>query len=102
MDHDNSARHGFRWAGRLGGMGKGWSAGDWLSLAASPAFATMAVVLLLTEEGPDILCRATSPHPWSGMALMYALMCAFHSAPWLRLLLQPNPVQGAPVKRNPR
>ena len=58
-----------------------------LSLAAAPTFAIMAV--LTGPLGPaDALCTAT-PHTSSvlnGMAAMYALMSAFHSAPWLKLI----------------
>jgi hypothetical protein len=58
-----------------------------LSLAAAPTFAVMA--LLTGPLGPpDALCTAT-PHTSSvlnGMAAMYALMSAFHSAPWLKLV----------------
>ena len=59
---------------------------DWLCLAATPTFALMA---LLTGAGgtPDILCSATqAASPLSGMAPMYLLMSAFHSAPWLKLI----------------
>ena len=59
---------------------------DWLGLAAAPTFAVMAV-LTSTLGGPqDLLC--SGPHGGSmltGMAPMYWLMSAFHSAPWLRL-----------------
>lgn len=57
-------------------------AADWLSLAAAPTFATMA--LLSGVLGPsDMLCSAS---PFTGMVAMYVLMSAFHLAPWLRLL----------------
>jgi hypothetical protein len=55
---------------------------DWLSLAAAPSFALMA--LLTGVLGGDMLCSAASP--LSGMVPMYALMSAFHSAPWLKLI----------------
>jgi len=42
---------------------------NWLSLAAAPTFAIMAL-----------------GSPLSGMAAMYALMSAFHLAPWLKLV----------------
>ncbi len=58
---------------------------DWLSLAAAPTFAIMA---LLTALGgaPDMLCSAGhDASPLTGMVAMYVLMSAFHSAPWLKL-----------------
>jgi hypothetical protein len=65
---------------------------DWLSLAAAPTFATMA--LLTTAglgDGMDSLCSATQHGSlMSGMVPMYLLMSAFHSAPWLRLMSVPR------------
>jgi hypothetical protein len=62
----------------------GWAA-DGLRLAAAPTFAVMA--LITWGAGPGaMLCSATPGSPLSGMALMYALMSAFHLAPWLRLI----------------
>ena len=61
-------------------------AADWLSLAAAPAFAIMAL-LTATQHGStaDILCSAGhGSSPLSGMTLMYALMSIFHAAPWVR------------------
>jgi hypothetical protein len=55
---------------------------DWLHLAASPAFALMA--LLTGVSGSDMLCGAASP--LGGMVPMYLLMSAFHLPPWLRLM----------------
>ena len=55
---------------------------DWLSLAAAPTFAMMA--LLTGVLGGDMLCSAAPP--LSGMVPMYLLMSAFHSAPWLKLI----------------
>ena len=64
------------------------SAARWLSLAAAPTFATMAL-LTATSGGvhPDALC-VTGHHAsgLGGMVPMYLLMGAFHSAPWLRLV----------------
>jgi hypothetical protein len=62
-------------------------AADWLSLAAAPTFAIMAVVTgILGGGAPDMLCAAPQDaSPLSGMVLMYTLMSAFHLAPWLRL-----------------
>ncbi len=57
-------------------------AADWLSLAAAPTFAIMAL-LTLAGGAPDMLCSAS---PLTGMVPMYLLMSAFHAAPWLKLL----------------
>ena len=60
----------------------------WISLAAAPAFAIMALLTSISAGGPpDILCSAAhGVSPLSGMAPMYLLMSAFHSAPWLKLI----------------
>ena len=61
---------------------------EWLSLAAAPTFAVMALLSALPGGGPlEALC--TGGHgasPLTGMAAMYVLMSAFHSAPWLKLI----------------
>jgi hypothetical protein len=63
-------------------------AADWLCLAAAPTFAIMALLTCVLGGGPlDMLCSAArDASPLSGMAPMYLLMSAFHSAPWLTLL----------------
>jgi hypothetical protein len=65
-------------------------AADWLSLAAAPTFAAMALVTAAGGAGPlDMLCTGASALGGmflSGMVPMYVLMTAFHAAPWLRLL----------------
>jgi len=60
----------------------------WLSLAAAPTFAGMALLTSVHGGGmPDVLCSvAQGGSPLSGMALMYLLMSAFHLAPWLKLV----------------
>ena len=55
---------------------------EWLSLAAAPTFAIMAL-LTLAGGAPDMLCSAS---PLTGMVPMYLLMSAFHSAPWLKVI----------------
>jgi hypothetical protein len=63
-------------------------AAHWLSLAAAPTFAIMALLTGVPGGGmPDILCStAQGASPLSGMAVMYLLMSAFHLAPWLKLV----------------
>jgi hypothetical protein len=61
---------------------------DWLSLAAAPVFATMALLTATLAYAPaDVLCSAAhGGSPVGGMVPMYVLMSAFHAAPWLRLI----------------
>jgi hypothetical protein len=61
-------------------------AADWLSLAAAPAFAMMALMTVWLGGRMDPLCSAAGASPFSGMVPMYLLMSAFHIAPWLRLI----------------
>lgn len=60
----------------------------WLSLAAAPVFAIMALLIAQQHGGTaDILCSAGhGPSPLSGMALMYTLMSFLHTAPWISLV----------------
>jgi hypothetical protein len=59
----------------------------WLSLAAAPTFAIMALLTAMVGGGPlDTLCSAANASPVGGMVPMYLLMSAFHSAPWLKLI----------------
>ena len=63
-------------------------AADWLCLAAAPTFAVMALLTGVPSGGPpDMLCSAAHASPLGGMVPMYLLMSAFHSAPWLKLIL---------------
>ncbi len=58
----------------------------WLSLAAAPTFAVMALLTGLGEaRGGGAFCGA-SPSPLGGMTAMYLLMSGFHLGPWLRRL----------------
>lgn len=58
----------------------------WMSLAAAPTFAVMALLAAVTGGGPlESLCSAAAS-PVGGMVPMYLLMSAFHSAPWLKLI----------------
>jgi hypothetical protein len=63
-------------------------AADWLCLAATPAFAIAALLTGVFGGGqPDILCLAAEhTSPMGGMTLMYLLMSAFYSPPWLHLI----------------
>jgi hypothetical protein len=72
-----------------GDVGAGLSrvAADWLGLAAAPAFATMALMTGAFGGGAEPLCSGSGHGAlMSGMAPMYFMMGAFHSAPWLRLI----------------
>jgi hypothetical protein len=59
-----------------------------LSFAAAPTFALMALLTGIQDGAmPGMLCSAAhDASPLTGMAAMYVLMSAFHSAPWLRLI----------------
>ncbi|MGL5166508.1 MAG: hypothetical protein ACRC9K_11535 [Afipia sp.] len=60
-------------------------AAQWLSLAAAPTFAIMALLTSVLGEGmPAMLCSHDAS-PLSGMTAMYGLMSAFHLTPWLKL-----------------
>ena len=69
-----------------GGRAASGAAG-WLSLAAAPTFAIMALWTGLFSGQPDMFCMAMQDSsPMSGMTLMYLLMSLFHTAQWLRLI----------------
>jgi hypothetical protein len=61
-------------------------AAEWLSLAAAPTFAIMALLTSVLGGPAKMLCSAAHPSPLSGMVPMYLLMSAFHSSPWLKLI----------------
>jgi hypothetical protein len=65
-----------------------FGAADFLSLAAAPTFAIMALVTGFLGDGAmDALCSAAHGGVLlGGMAPMYLLMSAFHAGPWLRLI----------------
>lgn len=68
--------------GRFGGRGP--IVARFLSLAAAPTFAVMALIAAMAPA--DMICAAMQgPLSLQGMVPMYALMSAFHLAPWLRL-----------------
>ena len=74
----NEGKHAYRVPGSA----------DWISLAAAPTFAVMALLQGGLGGGqPEMLCSAAHDgSPLSGMVPMYLLMSAFHSAPWLKLI----------------
>jgi hypothetical protein len=61
---------------------------NWLSLAAAPSFALMALLTGVQGAGaPDMLCAAGHDGSLlSGMVPMYLLMSTFHLVPWLKLV----------------
>jgi hypothetical protein len=65
-------------------------AASWLGLAAAPTFAIMALLTGVLGGGPPNMLCSAAPNAWplSGMVPMYLLMSAFHSSPWLRLILR--------------
>ncbi|HWL55833.1 MAG TPA: hypothetical protein VNQ78_04055 [Paracoccus sp. (in: a-proteobacteria)] len=73
----------------------------WLSLAASPSFAVMAVMSAL--DGGGLCLSAPGSSPLSGMTGMYLLMSVFHLPPWLRLIarLAGSPRNSRLTENNP-
>ena len=62
-------------------------AADWLSLAATPTFAFMALLTGVFGAPQDAFCVTShEASSLSGMLVMYLLMSAFHAASWLRLI----------------
>jgi hypothetical protein len=62
----------------------------WLSLAAAPTFAIMALLSATGGGAIEEFCSSGGMSWFGGMTAMYLLMSAFHSAPWLRLICRPG------------
>ena len=74
----------------------------WLSLAATPTFAVMALLSAIPHTGPmSVTCPAAFEFPLGGMGVMYLLMSAFHLPPWLALRSRRRrpSLSSAPVRR---
>ena len=85
-----------------GGAAAARVAADWLSLAAAPIFATMALMTAVLGGGAEPLCSATQHASlMSGMVPMYVLMSAFHVAPWLKLIAGSPSPGGRRLTRSP-
>ena len=74
-----------------------FGAAEWLSLAAAPAFAVMALLSGLSGGGAmDAVCSAAhGGSVLSGMVPMYLLMGTLHLGPWLRLIAAYQRAQSA-------
>ena len=57
-----------------------------LGLAAAPTLALMAWMSAVGSPAMTMCSAASAFAPLNEMALMYALMSAFHTAPWLKLI----------------
>jgi hypothetical protein len=58
----------------------------WLSLAATPTFAIMALMTAVLGGASGVLCTAQDASSLTGMVPMYLLMSVFHVTPWLKLM----------------
>ncbi|MCA1442740.1 hypothetical protein I6F07_21455 [Ensifer sp. IC4062] len=80
-----------------GGNTTTFGAADWLSFAAAPTFAIMALLTSVLGGPADMLCSSTEDaSSLTGMVPMYLLMSVFHSAPWLRLVANSRSRGGRP------
>ena len=62
------------------------TAADALAFAAAPTFALLALWTAFAGDRSMLCMGMPEDSPSNGMALMYALMSAFHATPWLRLI----------------
>src|SRR5260370_620195 len=71
-----------------GGNAAALGAVDWLSLAAAPTFAIMALLTSVLGGGArNLFCAAGhNAPPWRGIPPLYVLMSAFLWAPGLKLI----------------
>ena len=70
---------------------------SWLGLAGAPTFALMALWSAFFSSQPDMICAATQDSAlMSAMTVMYLLMSAFHSSPWLNLIAGRPTLAGRP------
>jgi hypothetical protein len=75
-------------------LSSAFNSSEWLALAASPAFAMMALLTGVADDSPaNVLCSMSRGLRLSGMPAMYLLMSAFHVAPWLKLIRRAPRVQ---------
>jgi hypothetical protein len=76
----------------------------WLSLAATPTFAIMALTTGILDGSPgNMICAAGHASLLDGMVPMYLLMSLFHSPPWLKLISsRPPPAEIAVRSSRPR
>lgn len=57
----------------------------WLTIAAAPTFAAMAISTTFATESMGAIC-GNAPSSLAGMTSMYLLMSLFHASPWLELM----------------
>ncbi len=70
-------------------------AAHFLSLAAAPTFAGMALLTCLQDVDPSVVICAAGElsSPLDGMTIMYLLMSAVHLTPWLKTIARKRPLR---------
>jgi hypothetical protein len=87
MSETHTGTRGFGAVDCENGNATAIGAADFLSLAAAPTFAVMALLTGVLDGGSaGALCSIAGASPLGGMVPMYWLMSAFHLAPWLKLI----------------